>query len=286
MLRLEPEERPVAVQLLAAEPTMAASAAVLAVEAGADVLDINMGCCAPKVLRSGAGAALLCEPERAVAVLAAAVNAVQGRLPVTAKLRSGWDESAIVAPHLAVALADAGAAAVTVHGRTVAQGFRGAADWGVIADTKRACAVPVIGNGDVRCGVDAVRMMQETDCDAVMIGRAALGNPWVFGEARAALRGGLLPVAPTMYERLRVALEHCRGQVDLFGEKQVLHLCRKHVAWYTRGMPSSARIRARVSRAKTWAELQRLVSEFAELLTSIPPAYGVQRTQRSDGSEA
>jgi len=203
-LRHGPEERPFTVQLFGGDPGLMAEAGLLARAAGAEVLDINMGCPVPKVTRNGAGSALLCHPERAAELVAALVRATG--LPVTAKIRAGWDSTRINAPEVARALEGAGASAVALHPRTRAQGYSGAADWRLITAVKEAVRIPVIGNGDVRSPDDARRMREQTGCDAVMVGRAALGNPWIFRE----LGGG--PPA-TALERCQLVARHFRAHL-------------------------------------------------------------------------
>src|SRR5574340_1065216 len=199
MLSTEPRERPVAFQIFGSRPASMAAAARILSEKDIDIIDINMGCPVPKVLKSGSGSALLKDPGLAREIMEAVVKA--SRKPVTVKIRLGWDAKNIVAPGFAQAAEQAGIAAVTVHGRTRAQGFSGSADWTMIRTVKRSVGIPVIGNGDVRSGTDAKRMLDETGCDGVMIGRAIQGNPWIFREAKTFLETGLPVPHPSTGER-------------------------------------------------------------------------------------
>ena len=252
-LRHDPIERPFAVQLFGGDPAQMADAARLAREAGADILDINMGCPVPKVTRNGAGSALLCQPERAAEIVRAVGTA---GLPVTVKIRSGWDAARINAPEVAQALEAAGAAAIALHARTRAQGYSGVADWGLIARVKTAVRIPVIGNGDVRSVADARRLIAETGCDAVMIGRGALGNPWIFRE----LGGG---AAPSAEERLALIARHFREQLAFVGD--ALHgvrQFRKHLLWYARGLRGASAFRSLAVTLEEPTEVLRALEGF------------------------
>ncbi len=235
-LRHGPLEKPFSLQLFGGNAEQMTRAALVAKAAGADILDINMGCPVPKVTRNGAGSALLCDPNRVVEILRAV--AVAG-LPVTAKIRAGWDQGRINAVEIAKALEGAGAAAVALHPRTRAQGYTGSADWRLIAQVKAAVRIPVVGNGDVKSPADARRMMAETGCDAVMIGRAALGNPWIFRE----LLGG--PPA-TVDERRELVIRHLREHLAFVGDElHGVRQFRKHLLWYAHGLRGAAAFRAR-----------------------------------------
>jgi len=194
MLRTHPAERPVVFQIFGSKPESMAEAAHIVSQGEADFIDINMGCPVPKILKSGSGSALLRDIGLAKEIMAAAKSA--SKVPVTVKIRLGWDAKNIVAVDLAQAAEAIGIAAVTVHGRTKAQGFSGHADWGMIKTVKKSVSIPVIGNGDVRTALDAKRMMDETGCDGVMIGRAIQGYPWIFREAKQYLETGVVPPPP------------------------------------------------------------------------------------------
>ena len=245
-------ERPLSVQVFGADPALVAAAARRAEAEGADIVDINMGCPVRKVIRAGAGSALLREPERAAAIVGAAVRAVS--VPVTAKIRAGnrqGDDSYI---DLARRLADAGAAAITLHARTASQGYRGRADWSAISRLVEAVSVPVIGNGDVFEPTDAPRMMRETGCAAVMVGRAALGNPFIFHRAAKALRGEFPAPTPVGW-RIAAALWHAQALAIHYGEKYGVRRMRQQACWYSKGIPRAASFRRAACRASTLDEL-------------------------------
>lgn len=207
-MRIHPAERPLSIQIFGGEPETMAETARIAEEMGADTVDINMGCWVPKVCKTGAGAALLKDPATAERIVKAVVNAV--RVPVTVKVRAGWDWSLFAAPDLVRRFQDAGARMITLHARFAKQGFEGEADWRLIHALREAVSVPLIGNGDVKTAEDALRMFQETGCDGVMVGRAAISNPWALARIVAAVEGRETPPEPTLEERVSTALEHLR----------------------------------------------------------------------------
>lgn len=262
LLAFAEDEHPVCAQVFGADPGLVAEAAAEAERRGADVIDLNMGCAVPKVLKAQSGVALMADPERAEAMVRAVTAAVKA--PVTVKIRRGWRDRGEQAADFAQRCERAGAAAVTVHPRWAKQLFRGEADWSVIAEVKRAVGAPVIGNGDIRSAADAVRMMEQTGCDGVMIGRAALGNPWIFGQAAAALRGERPPAPPTMEERLQMAARHAEMVIADRGEKVGVREMRKHFAWYLRGMPGAAALRDRANRATTREGLLAVLDQARE----------------------
>ena len=248
-------------QLFGSEPELMREAAARLSDKGFAFIDINMGCPAHKIVSNGEGSALMRDPARAEAVVAATVKGA--RCPVTVKIRAGWDAEHINAVEIAKRAEQAGAAALTVHARTREQMYSGHADWSVIAQVKQAVRVPVIGNGDVRSAHDYFRMREETGCDGVAIGRGAQGDPWVFAEISAALRGA--PYAPpTPSERLRMARRHAALQAAYVGQTAAAREMRKHVAWYIQGMPGSARMRDEVNKAPSIEALFRLLDDYAE----------------------
>jgi nifR3 family TIM-barrel protein len=255
-LRFDPEvERPYSLQIFGGEPESMARAAVIGKEYGAQVIDINMGCPVKKVTKNGAGSALLCEPSRA-ADLVRAIHAATG-LPVTCKIRSGWDAHSLNYLQVAGQLFEAGCAALAIHPRTRAQGYSGQADWRVIADLKRHFPErTLIGNGDVRTPADARRMLETTGCDFVMIGRAALGNPWIFRE----LLGG---PPPTPEERCELVLEHLAAHLEFVGEPlSAVRSFRKHLAWYAHGLHGAARFRSEVNPLDSLEAVRDAVRRF------------------------
>jgi len=241
LLAMDPEERPLAFQLFGADPAVMAAASVFVAEAGADVVDLNFGCPAPKVVRHRGGSALLKEPDLLQAVVAACVRACPK--PVTVKIRVGWDDDHINAVDIARRVEDAGAVAISVHGRTRAQKYAGRANWSYIADVVQAVRIPVIGNGDVTNGAEAKRLLAETGCAGVMVGRAAMGRPWVFEHIRHYLEHGWEPPEPGLVEQVRIIRAHHAGLRALRGERTARLEMRKHTAWYLRGLPGAAEVR-------------------------------------------
>ena len=257
----ERERGAVALQLFGHEPEIMARAAEELTRGGRyALLDINMGCPVPKIVGNGEGSALMREPKLLGEVVRAAVRAT--KLPVTAKIRAGWDASSVNAAEVARICEGEGARAVAVHARTRDQFYAGRADWRVIAEVVRAVDIPVLGNGDVRTGADARRMLEETGCAHVMVGRAAQGNPWVFAEIRAALEGKPW-TPPTLQERMRTALRHLDMALKLYGEQKGVLEMRKHVAWYITGVPGAARLRERVNALSDAEAVRALLQEYA-----------------------
>ena len=265
LLALAPGEDQVAVQLFGHEPdTMAAQAAWIEQEMGELLayLDVNMGCPARKIVSKGDGSALMREPELAASIVRAIRAAVAH--PVTVKFRRGWAMGAETAPDFARRMEDAGACAVAVHGRFAEQLYRGSADWDVVARVKEAVDVPVIGNGDVRSGADAVALTARTGCDAVMIARGAEGNPWVFAQAKAALAGVPEPPAPDARERIARARRHARLLARREGTN-ILRM-RKHAMWYLAGLPGAAAARAKINACVSVEDFDRVFDELLAFL--------------------
>ncbi|MBD3347590.1 MAG: tRNA dihydrouridine synthase DusB [Candidatus Eisenbacteria bacterium] len=241
LLEFEQEERPIAFQLFGARPEAMEGAARRVARLSPDVIDLNIGCPARKVVRGGSGAALATDPGLLSELAAAVVGAVDG--PVTAKIRSGWDDRSVNAPEIAALLEECGVAALAVHPRTRARGFAGRADWSVIRRVREAVSVPVIGSGDVTGPAEALRMMEETSCDAVMIGRAAVGNPWIFERSVREWSGAGDPGPPPVRERLRVAVLHLDMMVASKGERTGVLEMRKHLVAYLKGIPGASKLR-------------------------------------------
>ena len=260
LLRTFEIEHPVSIQIFGGDAEIMAGAVKWAEQAGADIIDINMGCTVPKVRRSGAGVELMADPDRAVAVTRAVVR--RAGVPVTVKLRAGLHEGDEGYLELARRLVDAGAQALALHARTVSQGFGGKADWAHIARLVAAVPVPVIGNGDVTSPGDAARMVRETGCAAVMIARGAWGRPWVFGQAAAAIRGEPVGPDPSPAERLAVALCHAQMLVADRGERIALHQMRGQMRHYTRGLPWARQLRADATVASSLGELRGLIEAY------------------------
>ncbi len=263
LLANAPDAGLTALQLFGKEPDEVAEAArrILA-QHDFCLVDLNMGCPAHKIVGGGAGSAMMRTPEIAERVLRAVVAAVD--VPVTVKMRLGWDDASRNAPDFARRMADAGAAAVTVHGRTRAQQYAGKADWDAIAEVKRALTVPVIGNGDVFSAEDALAMRAHTGCDAVMIGRGALGNPWIFGDILR-VEAGLAPRTHDAAERAALAERHLAMMVAWKPEPYAVPEMRKHIAWYMKGLHGAAQLRGRVNTAKTQLEMLDCLHAFQAL---------------------
>jgi len=271
MVRAE-GEKTLVVQLFGADPGTMARAAAIAVErSGANVIDINMGCPVRKILGVGAGVALMRDPDRATAIVREVVRVCAPRVPVTVKMRAGWDDQSVTAGELARRVEDAGAAAIAIHARTKEQVHAGASRWDVIAAVKAAVCIPVLGNGGVRSVRDAQAMMERTGCDAVMVGRGALGNPWIF----AGIAQGQ-EVTPGWDERLRVIRRHLDLHVRFAGDAAAAREMRKHLGWYLRGLPGSAMVRAALQRMKTPGDVREAVDAFDRALRSgrVRPGAG------------
>lgn len=262
MLRIAEGERPTAIQLFGSVPQELAEAARIVQASGADIIDFNMGCPVAKIVNNGEGSALMKTPQLAHDILAAMVQAVS--IPVTVKFRAGWDADHINAVEIAKAAEAAGVAAIAVHGRTRQQFYEGKADWSVIAAVKQAVQLPVFGNGDIFSVDDGLRMLHETGCDGLMIGRGADGNPWIFSELAAVLAGKPRPATPTLAERLQQAAEHLAMLIDYKGEYVAVKEMRRHISAYLKGMPHAAEFRGRFHKVDTYDQFMTLLAEYGE----------------------
>jgi nifR3 family TIM-barrel protein len=282
-MRIEPQERPLGIQIFGADPEIMAETARVAEEQGADWVDINMGCWVPKVCRTGSGAALLKDPAAAEAIVRSVVSAV--RVPVTVKVRAGWDYSVFAAPDLARRFQDAGAQLLTLHARFAKQGFEGEANWDLIRRMREAVQVPLIGNGDIKTPEDARRMMSETGCDGVMVGRAAIANPWALARITAGVMGEPLPPEPSLDERIDAALRHvrlmlmaeaeCATVEEALGlpeaerlphEMRAVRALRGQLPLYVKGEHGASLVRKEISRCDSIAELEDILGGYLECI--------------------
>lgn len=256
-------ERPAAVQIFGSDPEVMAAAAVKASTFSPDVIDINMGCPAPKIANNGNGSALMKNPELAAEITAACVKA--STLPVTVKIRAGWDGDSLNAPLLARLCEEAGAAAVTVHGRTRQQMYAPPVNRDIIREVKQTVKIPVIGNGDVVDGPSAAEMFEKTGCDMVMVGRGALGRPWVFRQINEYLKSGVILPEPPIAERMEIMVCHIRKLCEYKGEYVGMREARKHAGWYIRDVRGAAQLRREIGTLETIDELEELAKRVTEL---------------------
>jgi len=262
MLYMKEEERPISQQIFGSSKESFVTAAKFIYEKmKPDIIDINMGCPVPKVaVRAQAGSALLKDPNKVYEIVKAVVEAVP--IPVTVKIRSGWDANSINAVEIAKQIEKAGAKAIAVHPRTRAQGYSGNADWNIIKEVKENVNIPVIGNGDIKSCYDAKRMLEETGCDAVMIGRGVLGNPWLIKECVEYLENGLLPKEVSLEEKIEMIKRHIKLLEETKDEKRALLEIRSHAAWYFKGVPGSSKLKVEICKVKKISELIKLLDEF------------------------
>jgi tRNA-dihydrouridine synthase B len=281
LLEFRPEERPIGAQLCGADPQVMADAARIVADLGFDTIDLNYGCPVRKVIAREAGAAMLTDLERLERVTSAVVNAVP--LPVTAKIRIGWDQSSTNAPEVARILERSGVRWIAVHARSRSEKFTGRAHWEVIGEVKIATSLPVIGNGDVKTPEDARRMVDETGCDAVMVGRGSFGNPWLFGRAQRLLEGGDPGPEPTPRERIETAITHLHDLARKKGDYAAV-LMRKHIAWYVRGLYDNSTLCREINHSKNPAETEELLLRYLEKLERMPHPYAPPAAAAFDGA--
>lgn len=259
LLEIHPEELPVSLQLFGSDPDVISEIAKRIEELPFSILDINMGCPVPKIVKNGEGSALMKNPKLVYEIVRKTARAIQK--PVTVKIRKGFDDTCINAVEIAKIIEDAGGKAVAVHGRTREQYYSGKADWDIIRQVKEAVSIPVIGNGDVVSGESAIAIQKETGCDGVMIGRGAQGNPWIFSELLEYERTGKMPLRPSVETIKKMMIRHAQLQMQYKGEYLGIREMRKHVSWYTSGLPNSAKLRDEINRVESYEELEQLLEE-------------------------
>jgi len=262
MLYMTDYERPIAQQIFGSDKESFVTAAkYIEKEMKPDIIDINMGCPVPKIaVKSQAGSALLKNPEKIKEIVSSVVNAVS--CPVTVKIRSGWDSNNINAVEVAKIIEEAGASAITIHPRTRAQGYSGSADWTIIKKIKEVVSIPVIGNGDIKNCFDAKKMIDETGCDLVMVGRGCLGNPWIFKEINSYLEDGIIIDKPTPEEKIDMCLKHFDLLLKTFNKNQAVLEIRSHIAWYLKGIEGSKEIKDKIFKTRDEKEIRNILNEY------------------------
>ncbi len=262
------DDHPLGAQIFGADPEIVAQAACIVADSGVDLIDINMGCPVKKVIKTGSGAILMKDPDRVARIVDSVKKAV--RVPVTVKIRSGWSRGSINAVEIARIAEDSGADAITIHPRTADQGYSGLADWKIISDVKKAVKIPVVGNGDIRQPQDALRMLNETSCDAVMVGRGALGNPWIFKGIIQTLGNQAEDYLPSLEQRQEMIENHWKMEDNFIGDKNALKSFHKHILWYTKGLDNSHKFRELAGKLKDNKSILNELNEyFLSLVTAV-----------------
>jgi len=262
-----PQEKPLSVQIFGSRPEVMAEAAMFAESRGADIIDINFGCSVKKIIKTGSGVALMKAPETAEAVIKAVRKAVQ--IPMTIKLRTGWNSTGNQAFEISQIAEACGVDAITIHPRTASQGFSGHSDWAIIAELKKRVGVPIIGNGDIFCADDAIAMLAQTQCDAVMIGRMAIGNPWIFTQVLARLRGEAEPAAD-LELRFEIMIRYLQESVKYFGEEIACKMMRSRLCWFAKGIRNSSEFRKSINHVSTETEALQRIEALKDSLQMDP----------------
>jgi nifR3 family TIM-barrel protein len=263
LLDSTPEEKPLSAQIFGSDPSMMAEAAKMVEDSGADILDINFGCSVKKIVKTGSGAALMKTPELSEKILVSVRKSI--RIPLTIKIRTGWDNSGKQALALAERAEASGVDAIAVHPRTATQGFAGRADWTIIAAIKKHVKIPVIGNGDIVTAEDAVNMQAETGCDAIMIGRQAIGNPWIFSQVLARSRGETMP-SPNMAYHFKTMKRYLNASVQYIGEENACRMMRSRLCWFVKGLPNSSQFRRSISHIASEREALEIIDAYQQSL--------------------
>ncbi|MBW2369753.1 MAG: tRNA dihydrouridine synthase DusB [Deltaproteobacteria bacterium] len=263
LLKTVPDEKPLSIQIFGSDPEIVAEAAQIVEETGVDILDINFGCSVKKILKSGSGAALMKVPDKTRRILTAVRNAIG--IPLTIKIRSGWEPSGKTAVEIAKIAEDCGVDAITIHPRTATQLFRGQADWSIIAAVKNEVTIPVIGNGDIATGEDAIAMMTQTGCDGVMMGRSAVSNPWIFSQVACLLQGKSVQVVNTSM-RFDAMVTYLQSSVAYFGEQHACRMMRSRLAWFVKGLRFVGSFRESLKHISTQAEALEKIRSYREIV--------------------
>jgi nifR3 family TIM-barrel protein len=258
-----PAEKPLSVQIFGSDPVVMAEAAKIVEASGADIVDVNFGCSVKKVIKTGSGIALMKTPEQSEALLKAVRKSI--RIPLTIKMRTGWDKSGTQAVGLAEMAEACGVDAIAVHPRTATQGFAGQADWSIIAAIKERVNIPVIGNGDIFAAEDAVKMQQETSCDAVMVGRKAIGSPWIFSQVLARIKGEKMP-SVDLGQRFAITKRYLQRSVRYVGEEQACRMMRSRLCWFVKGLPHSSQFRRSINHISSEIEALEIIADYQQRL--------------------